>query len=383
MKDGKIIHTKKISFIVTLILIVLGSNKPCYAVQKQEPVISFARQQIEKKQYQPAISTLNSFLETHKNDTAALYLKAYSFQKLKNNLAAIENYLLLLKIEPKCFAANLDLANIYVSQKKYNEALPYYNKAVSLNDSDLNLLNSRGMCYYYNDRFELAIRDFKRVLRFDPNNYSAYNNLGSATYNNQNIASASTIDLNSAEKLFDKALELKPDFELAVRNRGIVRYYLDKTDLAYKDLLYATQLDPNDENAQYYLGKVLYKQKNYPIALQFFDNAINLSKTRTEFFLDRGICKLDMEDIKAARSDFYKAFQIGDEKGYAAYQLARTYGAEADKSNAFNYLREAKKRGLFVDTRYFNAIAKDKYFVGWEKDKDFYDLMQELKFGKR
>lgn len=45
--------------------------------------------------------------------------------------------------------------------------------------------------------------------------------MGSATYNNQNIATASIIDLKKAELEFNKSIELKPDFELALRNREL------------------------------------------------------------------------------------------------------------------------------------------------------------------
>ena len=370
--------------ILAIVLFFLGISNSVFAAntKKIDPVLEFVKQQIEQKFYQPAISTLNTYLSTHKDDTAALYWKGHCFYKLKNYQAATESYLLVLKYSPRNFAANVDMANMMVLQKKYNEALPYFNKAIAVNDTDINLINSRGMCYYLAEKFELAIRDFKRVIKLDPTNFLAYNNLGSATYNNQNIADASVIDLKSAEELFNKALELKPDFELALRNRGIVRYYLDNLNVAYDDLLRAIQLDPKDENAYYYIGKVFYKQKNYPLSLQFYDNAISLYSS-PKFLLDRGICKLDMDDTKSARSDFYKSFQSGDFKGVAAYQLARTYAAEGDKQNAFAYLRDAKKYGLFVDTRYFNTLAKDKYFIGWEKDKEFIELVQELKFGRR
>ena len=353
------------------------------AQKKYDPVLEFAKEQISQKFYQPAISTINSYLESHKNDTVALYWKAFCFYKLKNYAAANETYTLLLKLHPKCYPAYIDMANMLVMEKKFNDALPFYNKAVSMNDSDINLINSRGMCYYYSDKFELAIKDFKRVIKLDPYNYNAYNNMGSATYNNQNIAEASLIDLKAAEAHFNKALELKPDFQLANRNRGIVRFHLDKLDESYKDLLYAIQLDPDDESAHYYLGKLLYKQKNYTVAIQFFDNAINLVNYHYEYYVDRGMCKLELENFKAARSDLYKALQLTDDKGIIYYQMARTYAAEGEKSSTFSNLRDAKKYGLFKDVRYFTYLTKDKYYVGWAKDNEFIDLINELKFGRK
>lgn len=374
-------YTLSKKFIFFFFILILISQ--AFAKRKSDPVLDFAKQQVEQKYYKPALSTINSYMETHKNDVEALYWKALCFYKLENYIAATENYNLVLKLNPSYYPACMDMANMLTKQKKFEEAIPYYNTAISVHDSDVNLINSRGMCYYYADMFEPALKDFKRVLKLDPNNYLAYNNKGSATYNNQNIASASVVDLRSAEKDFNKAIELKPDFELAFRNRGIVRYYLDDLDASYKDLLRASQLDDKDENAQYYLGKVLYKRKNYEVALQFFDNAIRLVNYKSDFFIDRGMCKLEMENFQGARADFYKAMQLTNDRGYAEYQTARSYAAEASKKDVFVFLRAAKKSGLFKDTRYFTYIAKDKYFVGWAKDKEFMDLIQELKFGKK
>lgn len=377
------IYRKKVKSMILFFYFFIFSCSISSLNAQSNPVLDFAKQQIEQKFYLPAVSTINSYLTTNPNDKDALYWKAFCFFKINNFLAAEENYAKVLKLDKKYAAAYTDMANMYVKQKKFNEAIPYFNSAIILNDTLTDLLNSRGMCYYYADKFELAIKDFKRVIKMDPNNYIAYNNMGSANYNNQNIASASMKDLISAYNDFCKSLEIKPDFELAFRNRGIVLFHMDSLDRSYKDLLYATQLDPKDENAHYYLGKLLFKQKNYPIALQFYDNAIKLVKYRADFYLDRGICKIEMANFKAARNDFYQALQLTNDKAIVYYNFARLEAAEGNKNETFEQLRNAKKAGLFFDVKYFTYIANDLYYKAWEKDKDFVDLIKELKFGKR
>jgi tetratricopeptide (TPR) repeat protein len=354
-----------------------------HAYSKTNPVLDFAKQQIKQKFYLPAISTLNTYLETHPKDVEALYWKGFAYYKVENYIAAEENYTAVIKLDPKYLPAYEDLAAMKMKQKNYAVAVTYFNPAIALDDSDVNLYNSRGMCYYYLDKFELAIKDFNAVLKLDPANYLAYNNKGSAEYNNQNIAQASIIDLKTAEKDFNIALKLKPDFQLAFRNRGIVRYYLDSLAGAAKDLLYAVQLDPKDENAHFYMAKVYFKQNQLPVAMQFYDNAIGLAKYKSEFYIDRGICKMEMGNYSAARADFYKAMQLSSDTRLAEYQTARSFAAEGKKNDAIYALREAKKAGLFNETKYFGYINKDKYFVKWAKDKEFNEVIKELKFGKK
>jgi hypothetical protein len=65
--------------VILFVVYFLSCSTPIFAKRKSDPVLDFALQQIEQKYYQPAISTLNTFLETHKNDTSALYWKAHCF----------------------------------------------------------------------------------------------------------------------------------------------------------------------------------------------------------------------------------------------------------------------------------------------------------------
>jgi tetratricopeptide (TPR) repeat protein len=347
------------------------------------PVLDFAKTQIEQKNYLAAISTINNFLEMNPKDKDALYWKGYCYYRLENFTAAEENYTAVLKKDSKFVSAYVDMANMRVKQKRFNDAIPFFNAAITLKDSSIDLINSRGMCYYYADKMELAIKDFKRIIVLDPKNYLAYNNKGSASYNNQNIAAASMIDLRSAEQDFNKAIELKPDFELAYRNRGIVRYFQDSLEKAYKDLLKATQMEPKDDAALYYLAKTLQKEKLYNIAIQFYDNSIKLVNYKSDYFLDRAVCKIDLQDFNGARSDFYQALQLTNSKGLIYYHMARLEASQANKTETFTALRNAKKYGLFNDVKYFTYIAKDVYYASWSKDKDFIALIQELKFGKK
>lgn len=363
-------------------IFILCNISTLFAKAENNPIFDFAKQQIAQKSYYAAISTLNTYLESNPKDKDAIYWKAYCFYKENNYVAAEQNYAIVLKLDPKYTPAYIDMANMNVKQKKFNEAIPYFNKAINLKDSISDLINSRGMCYYNADKIELSIKDFRRAIAIDPKNYLAYNNKGCASYNNQNIASASILDLKTAEKDFNKSIEIKPDFELAYRNRGIVRYHMDNLQAAFKDLLLATQLEPKDENAHYYLGKLLDKQKNYAVALQYFDNAINIVNYKAEFYVDRGNCKLNMSNFQGAKNDFYQALQLTNDKGLIYYYIARTEAASANKTACYQALRDAKKSGLFTDVKYFGFINTDIYYQAWLKDKDFNELMKELKFGK-
>ncbi len=365
-----------------LLLIYLIVNTSTAVAQSGDPVFDFAKQQFDDKLYLPAISSLKGYLARKPNDANALYLLAKCYSEIGDFTQANITYEKVLKFKPKIFELYEDLGNNNKKQNKFDIAAQYYSQALLLRDTSIRVINNRGMCFYYMENFEAAIRDFNKVIKLDSTFYVAYNNRGSSRYNNQNIADASMVDLRMAEADFNKCIKLQPDFQLAYRNRGIVRFYMDSLNASYKDLWTAIQLDPNDANAHYYLGKTLYKQNKYPVAIQFFDNAIKLVNYKSEMFLDRGICKLEMADFDGAKEDFVMASLINKQDPKISYHMARLYAAEDDKSGITFALRRAKELGLFVNTKYFTYINKDKYFANYLKDKDFMALIEELKWGK-
>lgn len=370
--------------VIRYLLFFIFFNISYDTFSKEHPQIEFAKTQISQKSYKAAISTLNGYLLDNPNDVDALYWRAFAYQKDKKyEIAELQlNY--VLKLKPNYIPAIESLAILFYDKKDYATAVKYFNSIIAGNDTSKAYYNMRGMSYYYNDNYDQAVKDFNKAIKIDSNFYLAYNNRGSARYSNQNVAEASIIDLKLAEADFNKALSIKPDFELAYRNRGIVKMYMDSLPIAYKDLLYATQLDPKDDKAHFYLGKVLFKQKNYSIALQFYDNAINLINYNPDYYIDRGICKLEMLDFKGARKDFYQTMMISNEaKGRAFYEIARTYAAEDNQKKMFENLEEAGKLKFFVKNyKYFVYMNTDPYFSKYKKDKDYYQLTQRLKFGK-
>ncbi|MFN8284554.1 MAG: tetratricopeptide repeat protein [Chitinophagales bacterium] len=366
---------------VIVLLFLYGSVN---AAAADKPQIQYAKEQIAQKSYKAAISTLNNYLEDYPKDVDALYWRGYAYYKDKQYEIAEIKLNEVLKLNPSYVPALETLAIMSYDKKDYQTAVQYFNSVIHGNDTSKDYYNMRGMCYFYIDNYDQAIKDFNKAIKLDSNFYLAINNRGACRYSNQNIAEASMIDLALAEKDFNKALAIKPDFQLAYRNRGIVKMMMDSLDVAYKDLLKATQMDEKDDKASFYLAKVLFKQKNYPVAIQFYDNAIKIVNYKPEYYIERGICKMTMLDFKAARKDFYQTMMISDEaKGRAYYEVARTYAAEENDAKMFESLEEAAKFKFFVKNyKYFGYMNNDEYFAKYKKDKDFYQLIQRLKFGK-
>lgn len=75
---------------------------------------------------------------------------------------------------------------------------------------DENFYINKGLAYYNSGNFEEAIKAWQEVIKLNPNNAVAYNNIGSA-YNLMQ-------KWDTAIPYFNKAIELNPDFQLAKNN---------------------------------------------------------------------------------------------------------------------------------------------------------------------
>jgi tetratricopeptide (TPR) repeat protein len=128
--------------------------------------------------------------------------------------------------------------------KKYDEAINYYNKAITLDPDYVDAHSNLGLIYIMKKMFDEAILELKRAIVLDPNHAGAHYNLGLA-YDTQGENKKAIME-------YEKTVEINPDFAAAHKNLGIA--YLEKgldakaADSFYKaGLLFVEQGD--EENA--------------------------------------------------------------------------------------------------------------------------------------
>ncbi|MGB0895253.1 MAG: lipoprotein NlpI [Parashewanella sp.] len=130
----------------------------------------------------------------------------------------------------------------------------------------------------------LARYDFRQALKFEPKLADAYNFLG--------IYATIEGDYDSAYEAFGSVLELAPDYDYALLNRGIAAYYGQRINLAVSDLQRFYLVSPEDGYRSLWL--YLAEQKNSPEAAlmtlnehrqQLDDN--EWSSTLVDFYLGK------------------------------------------------------------------------------------------------
>ena len=121
-----------------------------------------------------------------------------------------------------------------------------------------------GLVYDKKKDFNLAIKNFQKVIEIDPRNSYAFYNLGSLY---QEI-----FKRIEAEKYLKKSIDLNPKFLLAYNNLFDV-YDRSNQLQKFKELLSEAKKKLDEKNLlNFYSGMYEYKNKNYKVAIQTLES---------------------------------------------------------------------------------------------------------------
>jgi tetratricopeptide (TPR) repeat protein len=154
-------------------------------------------------------------------------------------------------------------ADLYLREKRYTEATNAFSHALQVAPDDPDLLYGRGLAYAEIGKIDLAVTDFRRLLKIKPDDVDASNALGFT------LADANR-DLPEAEKLIATARAAKPNDPSIADSWGWLQYRLGHLNEAAQILRGAWE-SGKDADVGVHLGEVLWKQGQHDQAQQVFD----------------------------------------------------------------------------------------------------------------
>lgn len=127
-----------------------------------------------------------------------------------------------IELLPKYAMAYYNRGNLYQKQKKYEQALADFNYAIRYRRDFDKAYNNRGTLYKEINRLDEALVDYDRAISLNPDYHMAFNNRGSV-YILQKQYQRAIEDL-------DQAIAIKPDFAEAFGNRGIAKLKMNNAE---------------------------------------------------------------------------------------------------------------------------------------------------------
>jgi tetratricopeptide (TPR) repeat protein len=150
------------------------------------------------------------------------------YHQIKGNFeAAITSYETAAMLDPENYDAYLSLGEIYHQMGELDLAIQNYCEAVKINSNDSKTYCCLGIALWEKDCIEEAIIAFEKSICIDPQNASAYNNLGLVYLDG-------TGEIDKAITSLKSAIKINPNMVMAYFNIGRA-YQIDGNNILAAD----------------------------------------------------------------------------------------------------------------------------------------------------
>ncbi len=265
--------------------------------------LMLAQLQLEKAEFEKAISYSEEALVLNPEDHEALNLKAIALRRSGQVEKAAEIYQTILLARPE----------------------------------QPRILFNLGIAYGRMNRLEEAKRIYQRVLELKPDFFEAHNNLGEIFLRENR--------LDEAERHFFKTIEIYEGFGLAYSNLAEVYSRRNELDKAREYVEKALAIDPGMISALNIKGNLLRREGRLEEALVQYEKALKRNPRYEKALYNMGIISTDLGRWPEARAYFLKALEVDPYFGEAQAGLGLCYLHEKRWDEAIYHLNKARELG--------------------------------------
>lgn len=252
MKTALSIDSTKILFLLTMADLYFVTNQTRETKNLLEKCVTLDNSHVEAnlklaelylyvQDHQQSINHLDNVLKTDMHNARAYFMKGINFREMNDTTKAISSFQTAIEQKPEYYEAFMQLGIIY-SEKKNKMALQYFNSALGLKPSSIEAYYGRALCLQENNEPDKAIQDYNTILKINPQYKLAHYNLGY-------VHLVYLKKYEDAIKCFSDAISYDPNYVEAYYNRGL-SYELSKNKKkAKEDYEKAVQLKPDYEAA--------------------------------------------------------------------------------------------------------------------------------------
>jgi tetratricopeptide (TPR) repeat protein len=169
----------------------------------------------------------------------------------------------------------LEIADAYQKAKNFaamGSALDQAEKLSKDQEGRTGVEFTRGAMYERQKKYDLAEKEFRKVLDADPKNASALNYLGY-------MLADQNVRLDEAQDLIKKAVDLEPSNYAFLDSLGWVYYRLNRLSDAEQELTRSLQMSDKDPTIHDHLGDVYFKQGKLKEAIAQWQSSLKAYST--------------------------------------------------------------------------------------------------------
>jgi TolB-like protein/Flp pilus assembly protein TadD len=226
-------------------------------------------------------------------------------------------FLEALRINPQSVAAMVELADTYRLQQRSAEALEMLRGAIGLEPGNWRVYSSLGYFHYRRGEYDEAAAQFEVVLSLDDRNLQVLNSLAASYMMSGNF--------EAAAPMYARSIDVRPD-STTYSNLALMHYYLRNHDLAITNIEKGIELAPNNHLMWANLGDILTNAKQhddariaYLRARELVTTEIRVNPNDPELMMDAAWIEAMLGEEKTAHARIVKSLEIAPDDPYASY----------------------------------------------------------------
>jgi len=232
-------------------------------------------------------------------------------------------------------------------EKKYEDSIKYFDKAIRLNPEDDYSLYSKGICLGFLKRYEEAIDYFNKAIELNPKNESYFACKG--------FTFATLQRFEEALDSYERAIEINHKEGGFWSAKGEALCFMERYEEAIDSFDKAVELDINDGFTWYWKAECLLELKRCEEAIGCYDRVIKLDDNHQDAWSNKGFALTEIKRYEEAAFAYEKSMSINPGNILPKLQLTFLY---RDKLNKMDKAIEI-----------FNLITKED--VSADENKDY------------
>ncbi|MGB3402196.1 MAG: tetratricopeptide repeat protein, partial [Microcoleaceae cyanobacterium] len=227
-------------------------------------------------------------------------------QKQNHYQEAINFYQQAISLKPDLVDAYNNWGTILQQQGNLEDAILIYKRGIRVNLKWAEGYNKIASIFQQQEDFKQAQRYYQKAIQINPQFASAYNNLGNI-YKDKG-------QFEEAIQVYQKAIQLNPKFAEAYHNLGYVFRQQEKLEAAIQTCRVAINLKPNFAEAYYNLASAFQRQGKLQTAIQYYQKTLEINPQFYEAAF--GICMSQLpiiykrkEEIKITRENYHQSLK--------------------------------------------------------------------------
>jgi tetratricopeptide (TPR) repeat protein len=234
----------------------------------------------------------------------------------------------------------LSIGSVFFERGYLEQAEDSFQRALREEPSSAEAFYGLGSVYLQQQKNAEARENFERTVRLR----SRYPGTLPRAWNNLGILAGREGSTDEAIRNFRRALEMDPDYLVALVNLGNAYRQKKSWEEAKSVLRQAVEIKPEDAEANYGLGMVFAQLDDTERAYQYLQKALTARPAYPEALNNLGVLYLRTQRREQAESTFQESIRVAPAFDLAYLNLARLYALEGDSLKARAVLLDLLKQ---------------------------------------